>query len=89
MNRIYDRRAIKCFERYLILINHNASDSENLFSRPLTGKRSDKKCLVTNKFAEKLFGQLELSKSYSSLSIRCTAITRAKESDLTTNAEFV
>lgn len=52
MNRIYDRYVIECFEQYLFLIKRDATNSKNLLPRSLTGKRSSKKCLAAEKFAE-------------------------------------
>lgn len=90
-NRIYDSQAVECLEIYLNRLKHDAPDSDNLFHRPVRGNTS-KQCFYSSKqvrgvnflgdFMKKLSKRLKLSKDYTNHCVRCTTVSRAKESGM-------
>ena len=90
-NRIYDPRAIESLEVYLMKLKDEAPESDNLFHRPVSGKKngsrfySDKQVRGENylgNFMKTLSKTLQLSRLYTNHCVRCTTVTRAKENGL-------
>jgi len=90
-NRIYDAKAIECLESYLTKLSHDAPEGNELFHRPVYGKKagsrfySDKQVRGENylgNFMKKISKSLNLSKLYTNHCVRCTTVTRAKENGL-------
>lgn len=92
LNRIYDKRAVESIELYLIHINRDQPNTENLFPRPVKQKKdsprmfSEKQVrgeVFLSSFMRNFSLKLKLSQLYTNHCIRCTAITNAKEKGLT------
>lgn len=90
-NRIYDTKAIECIELYLRKLQDDAPDSDDLFHRPVNGRKngpryySDKQVRGQNylgNFMKTISKALHLSRLYTNHCIRCTTVTRAKENGL-------